>query len=58
MKDEPGIWNIEDLAAEASAEARGLADIAAGRVVPNERVLPWLKELAKGKRSPSPRSDD
>ena len=55
MKHEPGIWDIEDPAAEAAAEARGLADIAAGRVVPNERVLPWLKDLAEGRRSPRPR---
>ena len=58
MKHEPGIWDIEDPVAEAAAEARGLADIAAGRVVPNERVLPWLMDLAKGKRSRPPRSGD
>jgi len=57
-KEEPGIWDIEDAEAEAAAEARGLADIAAGRVVSNERVLAWLKDLSEGRRTPRPRWDD
>ena len=46
----------EDPAEAARLDARGLADIAAGRVVPHERVREWLAKLAKGIREPPPRT--
>ena len=57
-KEEPGIWDIEDPEAEAAADARAQADIDAGRVISNDRVLAWLKDLSEGRRRPRPRWDD
>lgn len=39
-----------DPAAEARLDAEAEADVAAGRVVPHERVREWLKRLAKGEK--------
>ena len=44
-----------DDALEASLDAEAEADIAAGRVVPHERIAAWLDDLAKGKKSPPPK---
>ncbi len=41
MKTEPSIF--DDIEAEAAADAEGLADIAAGRVIPHEEVAAWLE---------------
>ncbi|HXE55589.1 MAG TPA: hypothetical protein VN541_21375 [Tepidisphaeraceae bacterium] len=43
-----------DEAAEARADAAAEADVAAGRVVPHERVREWLERLAKGEKVPPP----
>jgi predicted transcriptional regulator len=43
-----------DAAAEARLDAEAEADVAAGRVVPQERVRAWLAKLAKGERVPPP----
>ena len=40
--------------AEAAADARARADVAAGRVVTNAAVMNWLKSLSVGKRLPRP----
>jgi predicted transcriptional regulator len=49
------IFDLEpDDAFEARLDAEAEADIAAGRMVPHEKVAIWLDELAKGKRSPPP----
>jgi predicted transcriptional regulator len=45
-----------DEADEARLDAEGLADIAAGRVVPHDRVREWLIKLSKGVREPPPRA--
>jgi predicted transcriptional regulator len=42
----------EEIEARAIEEAR--ADVAAGRVVPHERVREWLLRLAKGEKVPPP----
>lgn len=42
---------------EARLDAEGLADIAAGRVIPHERVAKWLTQLAKGQKVPPPFDD-
>lgn len=55
---EPKSESIFDLPPDAAAEARldaeAEADVAAGRVVPHERVRDWLAKLAKGERVPPP----
>ena len=43
-----------DTDAEARLDAEAEADIAAGRVVPHERVREWLIRLAKCERVPPP----
>jgi predicted transcriptional regulator len=45
-----------DEAQEARLDAEAQADVAAGRVVPHERVREWLIKLAKGIREPPPRA--
>lgn len=44
--------------AEEAADARGFADIAAGRVVSNEAVMRWLEALARGEKVPRPQIGD
>ena len=41
-------------AAEAEADARAEADIAAGRVVPHEKVVAWLKTWGTPEEGPPP----
>ena len=43
-----------DPAAEARADAEAEADVAAGRVVPHDRVRLWLQRLARGEKVPPP----
>ena len=56
MKPEPSIFDDEDAAAEAAADAEGLADIEAGRVVPHAEVEAWLETWGTGQDSPAPAS--
>jgi hypothetical protein len=46
----------EDPAVAARLDAEAEADVAAGRVVPHERVREWLMKLARGEREPPPRA--
>lgn len=48
MKIEPAIFDEIDDAAEAAADARAEADVAAGRVISHEAVSRWLTSLAEG----------
>lgn len=50
---DPSIFDEIDEAAEAAADARAEADIAAGRVVSHEAVSRWL--LSWGTANPLPR---
>ncbi len=43
-----------DPAMEAAADAAALAEIEAGKGVPNDRVRAWLKQLANGVKLPPP----
>ena len=43
MVPEPSIFDDVDAASEDAADAEGLADIAAGRVVPHAEVSAWLE---------------
>jgi predicted transcriptional regulator len=55
-KAEPSIFDEPDLEADERAWQEGLADIAAGRVVPNERVIEWLKTWGTSEPKPPPYS--
>ena len=43
-----------DAAEEARLDAEAEADVAAGRVIPHDRVRAWLVKLAKGEKVPPP----
>ena len=51
MKPEPSIF---DEAADAAADAEGLADLDAGRVVNHERMKAWLLSWGSPDELPAP----
>ncbi len=53
---EPDIFDEVEDAADRQAMAEADADIAAGRVVPHERVVEWLKSLGTPNQLPTPYS--
>jgi predicted transcriptional regulator len=53
---EPDIFDEMEDEAELLAEAEADADVAAGRVVPHERVRDWLKSLGTPNQLPTPYS--
>ncbi|WP_260599854.1 antitoxin [Sphingomonas endolithica] len=53
MKHEPDI--LEERDPEAAAIVRARADVAAGRVVPHEKVAAWLKTWGTADEQPMPR---
>ncbi len=55
IDDEVDIFDEIDEAAEAAADARGLADLDAGRFVENDEVVAWLKTWGKPGCKPAPR---
>jgi predicted transcriptional regulator len=55
---EPDIFDEEDEAAIAAADAEAEADIAAGRVISNEAVIRWLKSLSTDSPLPRPQPGD
>jgi len=58
MKIEPAIFDEIDDAAEAAADARAEADVAAGRVISHEAMSRWLTSLAEGDPLPPPAVGD
>jgi predicted transcriptional regulator len=56
MKSEPSIFDQVDDASEAAADAEGLADLAAGRVVPHTEVAAWLETWGAPDEKPAPAS--
>lgn len=52
MKPEHSILDEIDDAAEAAADAEGLADIEAGRVVPHAEVAAWLDTWGTPEEAP------
>lgn len=56
MKPEHSILDEIDDAAEAAADAEGLADIEAGRVVPHADVAAWLDTWGTPEEAPMPKS--
>jgi predicted transcriptional regulator len=53
---EPDIFDELEDEAELAADAAADADLAAGRVVPHERVVEWLKSLGTPHQLPTPYS--
>jgi len=58
MKIELSIFDEVYEAAEAAADARAEADVAAGRVISHEAMSRWLTSLAEGKPQPPPEVGD
>lgn len=57
MKAEPSIFDDDDTAAEAAADAEGLADLDAGRVISHERMKAWLLSWGTPEEIPPPKAD-
>ena len=53
MVPEPSIFETNTEAEEA-ADAEGMSDIAAGRVVPHEKVAAWLDTWGTPEEKPAP----
>jgi predicted transcriptional regulator len=51
---EPAFFDEIDEAAEAAADAEGLAQLDAGRGVPHEQVVEWLKTWGTPEETPMP----
>ncbi|SFI82776.1 hypothetical protein [Caulobacter sp. UNC279MFTsu5.1] len=58
MKPEPTNLHDLDEDAEAAADAEGLADLDAGRVVSGEAVKRWLRSWGTADVLPTPRIGD
>ncbi len=56
MTPEPSIFDQVDDESEAAADAEGLADLAAGRVVPHAEVAAWLETWGTSDEKPAPAS--
>lgn len=49
-----GLFDKPDETAQADADARARADMAAGRVVANADVIGWLKKVGSTEETPMP----
>ena len=58
MKIEPSLFDEIDDEAEAAADARAEADIAAGRTISHEAVSRWLSSWANGAPTAPPKPGD
>ncbi|MFT4254750.1 MAG: CopG family transcriptional regulator [Caulobacter sp.] len=58
MKIEPSLFDEIDDEAEAAADARAEADVAAGRLISHEAVSRWLASWADGEPTPKPKPGD
>ena len=56
MNPERSVFDDVDDAAEADADAEGLADIEAGRVIPHADVAAWLETWGTPQETPPPKS--
>ena len=54
MNVERGIFEEPDPEAEAAADARARADVAAGRVIPHDKVVAWLRTWGTPGEGPPP----
>jgi len=58
FEEEPGVFDIADAEADEAATLRGLADIAAGRVISHEAVKRWLLSWGTDNELPPPECGD
>jgi predicted transcriptional regulator len=58
MNPEPSIFDEIDPDAEAAADAEGLADIEAGRIISHEAMKAWLLSWGTPDELPPPRVGD
>ena len=58
VQPEPSFFDDPDAEAEAAADAEGLADIEAGRVVSGEAVKRWLLSWGTADELPPPNIGD
>jgi predicted transcriptional regulator len=58
MKIEPSLFDEIDDEAEAAADARAEADVAAGRTISHEAVSRWLASWANGAPTAPPKAGD
>jgi len=58
MKPEPSIFDEIDQAAEDAADAEGLADIEAGRVISHDAMKRWLLSWGTPDELPPPAVGD
>ena len=56
MTPEPSIFDQVDDESETAADAEGLADLEAGRVVPHAEVAAWLDTWGTADEKPAPAS--
>lgn len=56
MKPEPSIFDQVDEDADARRHAEAMADIEAGRVIPNDEVCAWLETWGTPDEKPAPPS--
>ncbi|TCS13979.1 CopG family transcriptional regulator [Caulobacter sp. BK020] len=55
MKSERSIFDEIDVDADRAADAEGLADLDAGRVISHEAMKAWLLSLGTANELPPPR---
>jgi predicted transcriptional regulator len=58
MEHEPGVFDVINDQSEADADAEGIADADAGRVISNEAMKKWLASWGTGKRLAPPQIGD
>lgn len=58
MTREKSLFDESDPAAEAAADARADADVAAGRLVGHDAVKRWITSLATDEPLPRPKAGD
>jgi predicted transcriptional regulator len=56
MKTEPAIFDQVDEETDARRHAEALADIEAGRLIPNDEVCAWLETWGAPDEKPAPKS--
>jgi predicted transcriptional regulator len=54
MKPEPSIFDQIDEEADARRHAEALADLEAGRVIPNDEICAWLETWGTPDEKPAP----
>ena len=56
MTPEPSIFDQVDAEADALRHAEAMADVEAGRIIPNDEVCAWLETWGTADEQPAPAS--